>query len=60
MMKKMRKSTPEEIKARVENLHSISEEEYKKIAKESMSCPLCCGRPLLHMRLCMKKMKKVI
>jgi hypothetical protein len=60
MMKKMRKSTPEEIKARIENMHSISEEEYKKIAKESMSCPLCCGRPILHMRLCMKKIKKVV
>jgi hypothetical protein len=46
----------------------ISEEEYKKIAKESMRCQMCAGRPLLHMRLCMrpdlaekiKKMRKVI
>lgn len=59
-MKKIRKSTSEEIKKRIENLHCISEDEYKKIAEESMHCPICCGRPILHMRLCMKKMKKVI
>jgi hypothetical protein len=37
----------------------ITEKEYKKIAKESMSCPICAGRPLLHMRLCMMKKRKL-
>jgi hypothetical protein len=57
------------IKKRIKLYHrEISEEEYKKIAKESMRCPMCAGRPILHMRLCMrpdlaekiKKMKQVM
>jgi C4-type Zn-finger protein len=32
----------------------VSEKEYKKIAEESMHCPICGGRPILHMRMCMR------
>lgn len=49
----------DKIKKRIEKFHCISEEEYKKIAKESMSCPICCGRPLLHMRLCMRRREEL-
>jgi hypothetical protein len=37
------------IKERIKLYHrEISPEEYKKIAKESMRCPVCAGRPILH------------
>lgn len=32
----------------------ISPEAFKKIADASKRCPVCAGRPLLHMRMCMK------
>ncbi len=47
---------PMTVKERCKAFHGeIDEEEYRKIAKESMKCPVCAGRPLLHMRLCMRK-----
>lgn len=44
----------------------ISEKEYRKIAEEARKCPICGGRPILHMMLCMKrkadikKMKRLV
>jgi ribosomal protein S27AE len=68
MIQKMRHSTREEIKGRIAKYYEITPEEYKKIAEESRRCPICGGRPILHMRLCMRpdmkekiiKLKKVI
>lgn len=48
------------VEKRVSVYHGeISEADFKKIAKESKSCPVCMGRPLLHMRLCMRKPKEL-
>jgi uncharacterized protein with PIN domain len=48
------------IEKRIREFHrTISEEEYKKLAEESMRCPVCCGRPLLHMRMCMRRREEL-